>query len=104
MVEEGLGLDRAARRQVQQALGAAGFDVGVADGLFGPRTRAAIRNWQAAQGRRTTGYLDGTAAEALRSAGGSTTAVTQIAPPSSVRSAGTAAQENLFWQSIMNTW
>ena len=51
VVEEGLGLDRAARRQIQQGLQAGGFDPGGADGLFGPRTRAAIRSWQALGGR-----------------------------------------------------
>ena len=43
VVEEGLNLDRAARRRIQQGLAAGGFDPGGADGLFGPRTRAAIR-------------------------------------------------------------
>ena len=66
VVEEGLGLDRSARRDVQQGLQASGFDPGVADGLFGPRTRAAIRNWQTSQGARATGYLDGASAVALR--------------------------------------
>ena len=42
VVEDGLGLDRAARRQVQEGLQAAGFDAGGADGIFGPRTRSAI--------------------------------------------------------------
>ncbi|MYN68312.1 MAG: peptidoglycan-binding protein [Acidobacteria bacterium] len=59
VVEEGLGLDRSTRRQVQQGLQAAGFDPGVADGLFGPRTRVAIRSWQSARGARSTGSLDG---------------------------------------------
>lgn len=68
VVEDGLGLDRAARRQVQEGLQAAGFDPGGADGMFGPRTRAAIRSWQASQGVRTTGYLDGASAVALRPA------------------------------------
>ena len=38
----GLGLDRAARREIQAGLQAGGFDPGGADGMFGPRTRAAI--------------------------------------------------------------
>ena len=36
VVEQGLGLDRAVRLQIQQGLAAAGFDPGGADGLFGP--------------------------------------------------------------------
>ena len=67
VVEEGLSLDRAARRQIQQGLAVGGFDPGGADGLFGPRTRAAIRRWQSSRGARSTGYLDGASAEALRS-------------------------------------
>ena len=104
VVEEGLGLDRAARRQIQLRLRSAGFDPGGADGLFGPRTRAAIRNWQSSRGGRATGYLDGAAVEALRSAGGSVpasaaraSAATQ-APP-----AATAEQETVFWQSIADS-
>ena len=98
VVEEGLGLDRATRRLIQQGLGAKGFDAGVADGLFGPRTRAAIRNWQSARGARSTGYLDGSQVEALRGRGGS--------QPSASTRAGAGQSEELevvFWQSIQNS-
>lgn len=64
-IEEALRLDRTARRQLQTWLRTMGFDPGVADGLFGPLTRAAIRRWQAAQGFSSTGYLDATAVAAL---------------------------------------
>ena len=97
VVEEGLALDRAARRQIQQGLEAGGFDPGGADGLFGPRTRAAIRRWQQSRGGRATGYLDDAAVAALRSAAASRPAVASATP------AGSSAQENLFWQSIMNS-
>ena len=40
VIEEGLNLDRAARRQIQQALRAVGYDPGSADGCS--RTRAAM--------------------------------------------------------------
>ena len=43
VVEDGLSLDRAARRAIQEGLQVAGFDPGGADGMFGPRTRTAIR-------------------------------------------------------------
>ena len=69
VVEEGLGLDRATRREIQQGLEAAGFDLGGADGLFGPRTRSAIRRWQSSRGGRATGYLDDASAAALRPGG-----------------------------------
>ena len=37
VIEEGLNLDGAARRQLQQGVEALGFDPGGADGVFGPR-------------------------------------------------------------------
>lgn len=43
---------------VQQHLNDRGFDAGRHDGLIGPRTRAAIRRFQAAQGLKTTGMID----------------------------------------------
>ena len=120
VIEEGLNLDRAARGRIQQGLEAAGFDPGDADGLFGPRTRAAIRSWQSSRGARATGYLDGAAPEALRSAGAESTATAadagvSFAPPAdpgvrepastdqSSPPAATAELEGLFWQSIMNS-
>ena len=102
--EEGLGLNRAARRQIQRGLRAEGFDPGGADGQFGPRTRAAIRNWQSARGARWTGYLEGPAATALQSAAATRLQVAEAATATSPQQpSGTAAQENLFWQSIMNS-
>ena len=83
VIEEGLGLDRAMRRQIQERLHAEGFDPGSADGLVGPQTRAAIRRWQASRGTPTTGYLDGPSAAALRSAGGASPAAAAVAPAGS---------------------
>lgn len=121
VVEEGLGLDRTVRRQIQLGLRAAGYDPGGADGLFGPRTRAAIRNWQTSRGARATGYLDGAAAELLKTAGAPGPSVSataaQLERPAAggAQRAGTAgaaatspppaseALEALFWQSIMNS-
>ena len=98
VVEEDLDLNRATRRQIQLGLRSAGFDPGGADGLFGPRTRAAIRTWQSSRGTRSTGYLDRPQVEALRSRGA----------PQSPTSAGTAAAdaggvEVVFWQSVQNS-
>ena len=67
--EDALGLDRDARRRIQSALAARGFDPGAPDGVFGPRTRAAIRAWQADAGAaRSTGYLSRADADALLAA------------------------------------
>ena len=104
VVEEGLSLNRAARRQVQRGLRAAGFDPRGADGQFGPRTRAAIRNWQSARAARGAGYLDGPATTALQSAATVRFQPAEAATAASPQSpSATAAQENLFWQSIVNS-
>jgi hypothetical protein len=47
--------DRAA---LQRRLGLLGFDPRGVDGIFGPKSRAAISSWQSAQGFPATGYLD----------------------------------------------
>ena len=67
-VEAALSLDRPTRRLIQRGLGNEGFDPGAPDGLFGPRTRAAIRAWQGARDEPRTGYLDGDQLAALRAA------------------------------------
>ena len=122
VVEEGLGLDRSARQQVQQGLRASGFDPGGADGMFGPRTRAAIRGWQSSRGSRATGYLDGASVAALRPSvpgqptfrerpvAGTSAAAGAVSPgrqasgqAPSAPPAATAELEGLFWQSIMNS-
>ena len=118
VVEEGLALDRGARRQIQLGLRAGGYDPGGADGMFGPRTRAAIRSWQRSRGARATGYLDGAAAQALRTGGASGPAAAQVARPgpsaanAAVQASPAGAEasspaspelEGLFWQSIMNS-
>lgn len=45
-------------RDVQQALQEKGFDVGPIDGVIGPRTQAALREFQQRQGMSSTGRLD----------------------------------------------
>ena len=50
---------------MQQALAALGFDAGPADGVFGPRTRAAIWDWQEANGHEATGYVTSEQAASL---------------------------------------
>ena len=67
--EASLELSWAERRRGQMGLAAEGFDPRPANGLFGRRTREAIRAWQAARGEATTGWLDANAAKALLVAG-----------------------------------
>jgi peptidoglycan hydrolase-like protein with peptidoglycan-binding domain len=45
-------------RAAQQALRDKGFDPGPIDGIHGPRTSAAVRNYQKAEGLTATGRLD----------------------------------------------
>ena len=68
-IQTALPLDRPTRRLIQRGLSQEGFDPGPPDGLFGPRTRTAIRGWQAANDAPVTGYLDRTQASTLREAG-----------------------------------
>ncbi len=68
-LEGQLGLERAARVLVQQGLAALEYEVGAADGLFGPATRAAVRDWQAGKGFAGTGYLTREQAETLMAQG-----------------------------------
>ena len=68
-VEAGLALKREGKALIQMGLAAMKYEVGYADGLFGKRTRGAIRKWQEAKGFDGTGYLTGEQAEALKAVG-----------------------------------
>lgn len=56
------------RREVQALLAGRGHPVGAVDGKVGPRTRAAIRAYQAATGLPPDGYADAALLEHLRAA------------------------------------
>ena len=91
-------LDTLTRGLIQQGLINEGFDPGVVDGQFGPRTRAAIRAWQAAAGAAATGYLDQAQAELLRSAAVlEPEAPPSPPPPRAERPAAVAADEAEFF-------
>ena len=92
-VEAALGLDRPTRRVIQQGLRSEGFDPGEPDGLFGPRTRGAIRRWQEAQGLPASGYLDGAQADLLRAVGSARPAGAGQAPRVGSQTAGAYAPE-----------
>jgi peptidoglycan hydrolase-like protein with peptidoglycan-binding domain len=53
-------------RQVQQALKDAGFEPGPVDGILGPRTREALRNFQTANNLQATGEANQDTIAALR--------------------------------------
>ena len=56
---------RADTREVQEALKAKGNDPGAIDGRMGPKTRAALKAFQEANGLKATGQLNNESAEKL---------------------------------------
>jgi membrane-bound lytic murein transglycosylase B len=56
----------AERYELQQLLARRGFDIGAPDGLLGPRTRLAIRNFQAANGQIPDGFASSHVLDRLR--------------------------------------
>ena len=60
-----LELELAERKDVQRGLSSLGWDVGPIDGLFGSRTREALRAWQSERGLDETGYLTKQQSEVL---------------------------------------
>jgi membrane-bound lytic murein transglycosylase B len=59
-------LTNAERKDVQALLGKLGFDPGTVDGKIGPRTRAAIRGYQASVGLLPDGYANEALLERVR--------------------------------------
>jgi hypothetical protein len=59
-------LSVAERAEMQQLLARHGFDIGEADGRFGPKTRAAIRDFQAKAGLVPDGFASATVLARLR--------------------------------------
>jgi len=55
--EQQLALNEAQRRRVKAALGVKGFDTGSADGVFNPRARQMIANYQRSRSEPGTGFL-----------------------------------------------
>jgi peptidoglycan hydrolase-like protein with peptidoglycan-binding domain len=56
-IEASIGLTRSQRVEIQRQLTKIGYDAGGADGLWGSKTRAAIKSWQAANKVSATGYV-----------------------------------------------
>jgi len=62
------GLSGSDVRVLQLYLRACGFDPGPVDGIFGPRTQAALRSFQQSQGLTPSGVLDPESAAAIKRA------------------------------------
>jgi peptidoglycan hydrolase-like protein with peptidoglycan-binding domain len=72
-IEAALKLTRSQRVEIQRQLTSLGYDTGVADGLWGTKTRTAIRAWQRANRQAQTGYVTATQVRLIRQQAGSAT-------------------------------
>jgi hypothetical protein len=63
--ESRLRLEPADRQRLQIALTSLGFDTLGGDGVFGPRSREMIANWQKAHNQRATGFVTSAQRQAL---------------------------------------
>ena len=89
-IEAGLRLTRTQRTTIQRQLTAIGYDAGVADGLWGSRTRAAISAWQRANRGAQTGYVTAAQVKMIASQAGT------VAPAPDVNVSGPALEESLL--------
>ena len=94
-VEEALGLDREARKEVQRALALLGYEPRGIDGIFGPGSRAAIAAWQRAVGSSSTGYLTGADMRTLTTQAEARAA--QLAAEAEARRAEQERLDRVFW-------
>ena len=89
-------MDRGDTKNAQQALQAKGYNPGPIDGVYGPRTTAAVRDFQKAEGLKVTGQMDAdTRAKLMVSAGaGSAPAASTTTTQPSASPSTTAAPAN----------
>lgn len=74
-IEAALKLTRTQRVAIQKQLTALGYDAGVADGLWGAKTRVAIKGWQKANRKTQTGYVTASQVKLIAEQAG------KVAPP-----------------------
>ena len=92
-VEAALGLSRDARRAIQRDLTELGQNTRGIDGIFGPGTRNAIRQWQAGAGLPETGFLDATQIALLADAAAESVAARERADRAFWTATGEAGDE-----------
>ena len=87
-------MDRGDTRNMQQALQAKGYNPGPIDGIHGPRTSAALREYQKAEGLKVTGQMDGETRQRLMagSASSSPAASPSTGAPASPSTVGSPSQ------------
>ena len=91
-IEASLALTRSQRAQIQRQLTAIGYPAGVADGLWGAKTRATIGQWQKSNKLAVTGYVTARQVRAIALAAGSVVGPAPTAPDQ----ADDAVQERLL--------
>jgi peptidoglycan hydrolase-like protein with peptidoglycan-binding domain len=91
-------MDRGETKNAQQALQAKGYNPGPIDGVYGPRTTAAMRDYQKAEGLKVTGQMDADTRAKLMASGPATTSpsasTTTTTTPSASPSTTPAAPAN----------
>jgi len=92
--EAQLGLTRSQRITIQSQLTKIGYNTGVADGLWGSRTRAAISAWQKANKQTQTGYVTGAQVTLIAKQAGTVT------PPPGDGAGNAALEESLLGLSV----
>jgi peptidoglycan hydrolase-like protein with peptidoglycan-binding domain len=91
-IEAALKLTRAQRTTIQKQLITLGYDAGVADGLWGSKTRVAIKSWQRANKKTQTGYVTASQVRLIADQAG------KVAPPPPTNEA--ALEEQLLDLSV----
>jgi peptidoglycan hydrolase-like protein with peptidoglycan-binding domain len=91
-IEAALKLTRTQRTTIQKQLITLGYDAGVVDGLWGAKTRTAIKSWQKANKKTQTGYVTASQVRLIADQAG------KVAPPPPTNEA--ALEEQLLDLSV----
>jgi peptidoglycan hydrolase-like protein with peptidoglycan-binding domain len=97
-LEAGLALNRTARQQIQRDLTLLDYNTRGIDGIFGPGTRGAIRNWQAGAGFAVTGFLTAPQIGVLREAAAQRAA--ELEEEARRQREAEERADRAFWQAI----
>lgn len=93
--ENSLNLTRDQRREIQRNLSLLGHDPGGVDGIFGPRTRGAVRAFQRDNNIQATGYLSASQVSLLSNQAAIRAA--ELAAEAEARRLETERQDRAFW-------
>jgi peptidoglycan hydrolase-like protein with peptidoglycan-binding domain len=81
-------MERGDTKNAQQALQAKGYNPGPIDGVHGPRTSAALRDYQKAEGLKVTGEMDAETRAKLMASGPTSPAASPATTPASPSTVG----------------